>query len=51
MTSSGNQVLDRGVWFEQDGQGVRITVQAQRRAGVRGPLISSTVVETVVPRN
>jgi len=48
---NGNGVLDRGLWFERVGPGVRVTIQTQHRAGPRGPLIHSTLTETVVPRN
>jgi prepilin-type N-terminal cleavage/methylation domain-containing protein len=46
-----NGALDRGVWFERVGGGVRITLQSQRRAGPQGQWMTSTLVETVVPRN
>lgn len=48
---NGNGVLDRGLWFEDAGPGIRVTLQAQRRAGARGILVSSTLVEILVPRN
>jgi hypothetical protein len=46
-----NGRLDRGIWFERVGQGARITIQAQHRAGPRGPLMYSTLTEIVTPRN
>ncbi|MCP4639894.1 MAG: prepilin-type N-terminal cleavage/methylation domain-containing protein [bacterium] len=46
-----NGVLDRGLWFERAGDGVRITIQTQHRSSVDGPLITSTLIETVMPRN
>jgi len=46
-----NNVLDRGLWFERVGQGIRVTLQTQRRAGPSGLLMTSTLTEIVVPRN
>ena len=46
-----NGVLDRGLWFEPVGEGIRVTLQAQRSLGPRSPLMTSQLVEIVVPRN
>ena len=46
-----NGRLDRGLWFERAGRGIRVTIQAERSAGPDGPMIVSDLVETVVPRN
>lgn len=46
-----NGVLDRGVWFEPFGNGLRVTLQAQRRPGPRNSLVTSELAEIVVPRN
>jgi prepilin-type N-terminal cleavage/methylation domain-containing protein len=43
--------FDRGVWFEQVGQAIRITIQTQRPADASGRVVESTMVETVLPRN
>lgn len=45
-----NGFLDRGIWFEAQGRGLRITIQTQ---GVnrRNQIIRSTFQETVFPRN
>ncbi len=45
-----NGRLDRGIWFEPQGRGLRITIQTQ---GVnrRNQVIRSTFQETVFPRN
>ncbi|MBI4559780.1 MAG: prepilin-type N-terminal cleavage/methylation domain-containing protein [Candidatus Hydrogenedentes bacterium] len=43
--------LERGLWFERDGTGIRITVEAQRNPGPRTPVMITTITETVVPRN
>ena len=49
---NGNGALERGVWFEPFGVGgVRITLQAQRSPGPRNPVMTSQLVEIVVPRN
>lgn len=49
--ANSNGRLDRGLLFEQDGSGVRVTVQAERRPRGTGPLLSTSMVEVVVPRN
>lgn len=49
--ANSNGVLDRGIWFEQDGSGIRVTIQAQRRSGVRGQFMNSTLTEIIIPRN
>lgn len=43
--------FDRGIWFEQVGQAIRITIQSQRMVDASGQRIESTMVETVLPRN
>lgn len=48
---NGNNRLERGLWFAQDGPGIQITIQTERSAGVRKTLVVSELVETVVPRN
>jgi hypothetical protein len=48
---NNNGVLERGVWFEPFGAGIRITLQAQRSPGPRSPVMTSQLVEIVVPRN
>jgi len=47
---NGNGRLDRGIWFEPDGRGIRVTIQTQ---GVnrQGHILRTTLQETVVPRN
>ena len=49
--ANANGTLDRGLWFERAGWGIRMTIQTQRRSDVQGPLMMSTMVETIVPRN
>jgi len=49
--ANSNGVLERGLWFEQAGRGIRITIQTQRLADPRGLQLSSSLIETVVPRN
>ncbi|GMV93341.1 MAG: hypothetical protein AMXMBFR82_31190 [Candidatus Hydrogenedentota bacterium] len=49
--SNNNGVLERGVWFEPVGAGLRITLQAQRSPGPRSQVITSQLTEIVVPRN
>ncbi|MBN2309266.1 MAG: prepilin-type N-terminal cleavage/methylation domain-containing protein [Candidatus Hydrogenedentes bacterium] len=49
--ANGNGLLERGLWFESAGAGIRVTIQAQRRADERGFLLPSGVIETVMPRN
>jgi prepilin-type N-terminal cleavage/methylation domain-containing protein len=49
--ANSNGRLERGLWFEQAGRGIRITVQTQRLADPRGLQLSSSLIETVVPRN
>jgi type II secretory pathway pseudopilin PulG len=48
---NNNGVLDRGLWFEPMGDGIRVTLQSQRSLGPRNPLMTSQLVEIVVPRN
>ena len=43
--------FDRGIWFEQVGRAIRITIQSQRVVDASGRVIESTMVETVLPRN
>jgi type II secretory pathway component PulJ len=45
-----NGLLDHGVWFEKVGNAVRITLQTKATTR-RGNIITSTLVETVLPRN
>lgn len=50
--TNANGVLDRGVWFETLGNGtIRITLQAEESPGPRDALVTSQLVEIVVPRN
>lgn len=49
--SNNNGVLERGVWFEPVGSGMRITLQAQRSPGPRNQIVTSQLTEIVVPRN
>ena len=49
--ANSNGILERGLWFEQAGRGIRITVQTQKLADPRGLQLSSSLIETVVPRN
>ena len=49
--SNNNKVLDRGLWFQADGAGVRVTLQAQRRSGPREHPQMSELSEVIVPRN
>lgn len=49
--ANANGVLDRGLWFEPEGSGVRITIQAQRRVGRDRLFMNSTLTEIVIPRN
>ncbi len=49
--SNGNEALDRGVWFEPSGTGVRVTLQAERVSGPRGTRMLSTLSTLVLPRN
>lgn len=48
---NANETLDRGVWFEQEGAGVRVTLQAERTSGPRGTRMLSTLSTLVIPRN
>lgn len=48
---NANGVLDVGLWFEQVGRSVRVTLQTQRRGGPDTVLMRTTLVETVLPRN
>mgnify|MGYP002619724480 CR=1 FL=1 len=43
--------IDVGLWFEQVGGAIRITVQTQRVADSAGRVVQTTMVETVMPRN
>jgi len=45
-----NGRLDRGVWFERDNSGIRVTIQAEGHSR-QGHLIQSSLTETVFPRN
>jgi prepilin-type N-terminal cleavage/methylation domain-containing protein len=47
---NGNGRLDRGVWFEVFGRGVRVTVQTQGTTR-KGHVINTTLQELVFPRN
>lgn len=47
--ANGNGVLDRGVWFERAGNAIRVTVQMSGRT--RKGTLSSSLTETVLPRN
>lgn len=49
--SNGNHVLDRGIWFQASGTGIQVLIQTQRRPGVRSAFVTTTLRETVVPRN
>ena len=44
-------VLNRGLWFEQVGRGVRITLQTEQDVLHQSLPMRTTLVETVVPRN
>jgi len=48
---NANNALDRGVWFESSGNGVRVTLQAERASGPRGTRMLSTMTTLVIPRN
>jgi prepilin-type N-terminal cleavage/methylation domain-containing protein len=48
---NNNGVLDRGIWFQQVGSAVQLTVQAQRLSSVRGHRVHSSLTELVAPRN
>lgn len=48
---NANNTLDHGVWFEQSGNGLAITIQTQRRGGAQGTMMSTSMTEIVVPRN
>lgn len=47
---NGNGRLDRGIWFEPDGRGIRVTIQTQGE-NRRGQILRTTLQDTVVPRN
>lgn len=49
--TNGNGVLDHGLWFEQSGTGVRITLQAQETISPQGGFVRTSLSENVVPRN
>lgn len=49
--TNGNGVLDHGLWFEQSGSGVRITLQAQEATSPQGGLVRTSLLENVIPRN
>ncbi|MDX9972108.1 MAG: prepilin-type N-terminal cleavage/methylation domain-containing protein [FCB group bacterium] len=46
-----NRRLDRGIWFERAGQGIRVTIQTQRRVGAQRQFVGTTLTEIVTPRN
>lgn len=46
-----NRRLDRGIWFERVGQGIRVTIQTQRRVGAQRQFVGTTLTEIVTPRN
>ncbi len=48
--TNGNGEIDRGVWFESWGRGVRITIQTQGTTR-KGHVIRTTLQEVVFPRN
>lgn len=48
--ANGNGRLDRGIWFESWGQGLRITVQTQSQTR-KGLVLRTTLQEIVYPRN
>jgi len=48
---NNNGQLERGVWFEQVGQGIRITIDTQRPVGPGGMFMTTTLSELVIPRN
>jgi len=47
---NGNGRLDRGVWFERDGSGIKVTLQSEGHSR-QGHLIQTQLTETVFPRN
>jgi hypothetical protein len=49
--SNFNNALDRGLWFEQDGRGIRVTLQTQLVPTPRSSATMSALTEIVVPRN
>jgi len=48
--ANGNGRLDRGIWFEPWGRGIRITVQTQGHTR-QGHVLRTTLQEVVIPRN
>ncbi len=48
---NGDGQLERGIWFERAGAGVRVTIRAEVPAGAQGLVMSSQIQETVFPRN
>lgn len=49
--TNGNHVLDRGIWFQKSGNGIEVLLQTQRRPKLHSPYVTTTLTETVVPRN
>ena len=48
---TGDGQLERGLWFERSGAGVRVTIRAEIPAGPDGLRMLSQLQETVFPRN
>ena len=49
--SNWNGRLDRGLWFERQGRGIRVTIQAELTPGPDGAPVNSVLRDVVVPRN
>lgn len=47
----GSGEVDRGVWFERWGQGIRVSVQTQHPADPDGTPVTVVISELVMPRN
>ncbi len=46
-----NGVLDHGLWFRQDGQAIRVTLQTEQATMVQGRPVNTTLAESIIPRN
>lgn len=49
--ANGNGALDRGIWFEPVGTGIRVTLQIRQRSSTRGYEMDAMLTEIVTPRN